>query len=131
MDVLAGGLLMDGELDLRATIHGSENLVTQIIKIMRYAMFKKNPVELLADKITNYFILVIILLAILTSFMLFLSGLSPDKSMLRGDECACDNMPMPPWNCHARGKSRGNCSGTFKGNNDSQSIRVRKDTRSG
>ena len=83
-DVLAGGMLTDGELEISASINGSENSVMQMVKIMQDAILKKNTVELIADRITGWFVPVIIFTAVLTSFILFLSGLPPDESLIRG-----------------------------------------------
>jgi heavy metal translocating P-type ATPase len=83
-NVLAGGLITDGEVMLVATMHGSENSVMQMAKIMQDAMLKKNSVELLADRITGWFVPAIILIAIMTSIILVLSGISHDEAMIRG-----------------------------------------------
>jgi heavy metal translocating P-type ATPase len=83
-EVLAGGMAMDGEIELVATKTATENSMMQIVKIMQEAMLKKNSVELLADRITNWFVPAIVLTALLTSFILLLTGISPDNAIIRG-----------------------------------------------
>ena len=81
--VMAGSLLLDGRLRLRALKVGTESSLNQMIALMQEALSKKNPVELLADRITRVFVPLVFLLAAATASRLLYGGYAVDEAMLR------------------------------------------------
>ena len=63
-------------LTIRATKVGSETLLAQIIKVVEEAMGTKAPIQLLADKISFYYVPAVIAIAILSLLVWFLFGQS-------------------------------------------------------
>jgi heavy metal translocating P-type ATPase len=83
-EVFSGSLVLDGQLQLRATRTGTESSVSQMVGLMQEALTRKNPVELLADRITRWFVPAIICLAAATAIHGALWGsFSMDESLLR------------------------------------------------
>jgi len=81
---LGGSLILDGRLLLRATRVAAESTVSQMLSMMRHALDHKNPVELLADRITRWLAPAILLLAAGTVVYLKFQGVSLDDALLRG-----------------------------------------------
>jgi Cu+-exporting ATPase len=54
-NVIGGTLNLDGALQLRVTKVGQDSFLNQIVSLMSRIAEKKPPVELLADKLMNYF----------------------------------------------------------------------------
>ncbi len=81
--VMGGALLLAGELKIETTRVGRESSLGQMITLMQEALAKKNPAELLADRITRWFVPVILALAGLTALYLWLSQFSVDEALLR------------------------------------------------
>jgi P-type Cu2+ transporter len=81
--VLAGSLLLDGRLKLRATAAGTESSLNQMIALMHEALARKNPVELLADRVTRRFVPFILLLAAATAVCLLYEGVAVNDALLR------------------------------------------------
>ncbi len=82
--VLGGSLVLDGRLLLRATRIAAESSVSQMLSMMHHALDHKNPVELLADRITRWLAPAILLLAAGTVVYLKFQGVSLDEALLRG-----------------------------------------------
>jgi heavy metal translocating P-type ATPase len=83
-EVMAGALLLKGDLLLKANSAGREGSIARMITIMQEALMKKNPVELLADRITRRFVPSVLFLAAVTVPALLLQGSSAHESILRG-----------------------------------------------
>lgn len=64
--VIAGTLNTNGSIDIRVEVLGSETLLSRIIEMVSAAQRTKAPMQKLADKIANYFVSVVILLAVAT-----------------------------------------------------------------
>jgi heavy metal translocating P-type ATPase len=82
-DVTGGTLLLEGELRLKATRLGRESSVGQMIELIHESFSKKNPFELLSDRIMRWFIPTIIGIAIGTAFYLWSHGVAIDTAILR------------------------------------------------
>jgi len=82
-EVMAGVLLLNGELRLKTTRVGKESSLGQMISLMQEALGKKNPAELLADRITHWFVPAILLIAAATAFYLWNHRYSADEALLR------------------------------------------------
>ena len=83
-EVLAGALLSLGELTVQTTRVGRESSLGQMISLMQTALAGKNPAELLADRITRWFVPGIMLMAGITSLALWLFHHSTGDILLRG-----------------------------------------------
>ncbi len=82
-DVMAGSLLKDGELVLTATRVGSESSLQQMASLVREALDKKVPVELLADRITAFFVPAVLFIAAIVALFLFVRNAPADEVLLR------------------------------------------------
>jgi heavy metal translocating P-type ATPase len=82
-DVLAGSLLKDGELVLTATRAGPESSLQQMVSLVREALDRKVPVELLADRITAFFVPAVLFIAAIAALFLFVRGVPADEVLLR------------------------------------------------
>ena len=83
-EVPGGALLVDGDLSLQTTRTGREGFLGQMIGLMQEALSRKNPAEVLADRITRWFVPAIFLIAFGAGFYLWLSGTPEEEALLRG-----------------------------------------------
>ena len=83
-EVLGGALLLDGTLTLKTTRQGEEGSLGQMIALMQEALLKKNPAEVLADRVTRWFVPAVFLVAIGTGFYLWMGQSPVSESLLRG-----------------------------------------------
>jgi heavy metal translocating P-type ATPase len=81
--VMAGAMLLEGRINLRASTAGSATSLSQMVALMQEALSGKNPVELLADRITRRFVPFVLLLAAATGSFLLYRGAGADESLLR------------------------------------------------
>ncbi len=72
--VIGGTILVNGYIRFRAEKTGKETVLYQIIKLLLEAQSKKPPIGRLADKITAYFVPVILIIAIIVFNIWFLFG---------------------------------------------------------
>ncbi|XP_030501095.2 probable copper-transporting ATPase HMA5 [Cannabis sativa] len=72
--VIGGTLNENGVLHIRATRIGSESALSQIVKLVESAQMAKAPVQKFADRISKYFVPLVIMLSFLTWFAWFLAG---------------------------------------------------------
>jgi heavy metal translocating P-type ATPase len=82
-EVRGGILLLDGKLTLRTTRVGEDSSLGQMITLMQETLSKKNPAELLADRITRWFVPLILILAAITAFYVWSVNFSIDEALLR------------------------------------------------
>lgn len=82
-EVFAGSLLLDQELTLRSTRPARENFIHQTIRLLEAALQGKNPVELLADRLTRIFVPAVTALALIAAAVLLLGGFSYEEAFLR------------------------------------------------
>lgn len=80
--VIAGSFNYDGFIQYRAEKIGKESTVSGIVRLVIEASNTKVPIAKLADKISGYFVPIVIVLAILT-FFAYLLGEFPVKDALR------------------------------------------------
>lgn len=74
-DVIIGATMnQSGMLKFRAAKVGKETMLAQIIKIVEEAQASKAPIQLLADKVSLYFVPAVFLIAILSFLFWFLTG---------------------------------------------------------
>ena len=75
-EVIGATINKTGVLKFKATRVGKDTMLAQIIKIVEEAMGSKAPIQLLADKVSFYFVPSVIIIAILSFFVWILAGQS-------------------------------------------------------
>ncbi|GFE66766.1 heavy metal translocating P-type ATPase [Litoreibacter roseus] len=80
--VVGGTINQTGSLVLRATAVGADTMLAQIIRMVEAAQGSKLPIQAMVDKVTMYFVPVVIALAVLTFIVWFAFG--PDPSLTFG-----------------------------------------------
>jgi len=73
-EVISATINKTGVLKFKATRVGKDTMLAQIIKIVEEAMGSKAPIQLLADKVSFYFVPAVIVLAVLSSAIWFMLG---------------------------------------------------------
>lgn len=81
--VKAGSSLLGGEMKVRTTRVGRESSLGQIIALMQTALDKKNPAELMADRITRWFVPAILAIAGATGLSLWFFSFPGEEVLLR------------------------------------------------
>ncbi|MEI9477555.1 MAG: cation-translocating P-type ATPase [Deltaproteobacteria bacterium] len=81
--VMGGARVMEGALILRAIHVARESSLGQMIRMMEETLSKKNPFEVLSDRLMRYLVPVIFVLAAGTAFYLCWTGVSFDVALLR------------------------------------------------
>ena len=71
-EVIGATINKTGVLKFKATKVGKDTMLAQIIKIVEEAMGSKAPIQLLADKVSFYFVPVVISIAIISGLIWFL-----------------------------------------------------------
>ena len=82
-EVMAGALLSDGELTVQTTRVGGESSLGQMISLMQAALAGKNPAELMADRISRWFVPGVLLIAGITCLVLWLFQYPAEEILLR------------------------------------------------
>ncbi|QQL45744.1 heavy metal translocating P-type ATPase [Sulfuriroseicoccus oceanibius] len=75
--VVGGTVNQTGALTLRATAVGGDTMLAQIIRMVEEAQGSKLPIQALVDKVTMYFVPVVMVLALLTFGLWFFLGPEP------------------------------------------------------
>jgi Cu+-exporting ATPase len=65
-DLIGGTILNEGNIQLRVTAAGSGTVLSQIINLVKEAQSQKPPIQRLADKISAYFVPIVLIIALLT-----------------------------------------------------------------
>lgn len=77
-DTVVGGTInQNGTLTLRATAIGESSVLAQIIRMVEQAQGAKLPIQALVDKVTMWFVPLVMLLALLTFLVWFMVGPEP------------------------------------------------------
>ena len=82
-EVAAGALVLDGDPRFRATRSGSRSSLNRMLCLVQEALSRKNPVELLADRITRRLVPAVLILAAGTAVFLIWRGTSADEALMR------------------------------------------------
>ncbi len=82
-EVMAGSRLNDGELLLTATRVGSDSSLQQMVSLVKEALDRKVPIELLADRITAFFVPAVLCIAVFSGFLLFMRSVPAHEVLLR------------------------------------------------
>ena len=72
--VIGGTINKHGSFRFRATKVGSETVLSQIVKLVEDAQGSKAPIQMLADKVSSYFVPAVVLIAVSSFFFWYLSG---------------------------------------------------------
>lgn len=75
-EIIGATINKTGILKFKATRVGKDTMLAQIIKIVEEAMGSKAPIQLLADKVSFYFVPIVIVIAIATFAIWMLAGQS-------------------------------------------------------
>jgi heavy metal translocating P-type ATPase len=82
-EIMGGTLVLQNELKVQATRTGRESSLGQMIELVQEALSKKNPFELLSDRIMRWFVPAVLALAAGTALFLRFRGASVDVALLR------------------------------------------------
>ncbi len=82
-EVRAGSLVLDHELEIRATRVGADSSTGRIIRMMQEGLSRKTSTELIADRLTRWIVPALLCLAGGTAWFLFLHGHPLQQSLLR------------------------------------------------
>ncbi len=80
--VIAGSISYDGYIEYQATKIGRESTISEIVKLVVEATNTKSKIQKLADRVSGYFVPIILVIAILTFVIQMFLGLSLEKSLM-------------------------------------------------
>ena len=80
--VIAGSLNYDGFIKYKAEKIGRESTVSEIVRLVMEASNTKAPIAKIADKISGYFVPIVIVIAIITLIVYLLLGLGVSSSVI-------------------------------------------------
>lgn len=83
-NVFTGTINQSGHLKCRATKVGEDTSLSQIIKMVTDASSSKAPISKAADRISGFFVPVVILIGVITSIIWLLTGATLGYSLSRG-----------------------------------------------
>lgn len=81
--VIAGSICYDGYIEYQAEKIGRDSTISEIVKMVVEATNTKSKIQKLADKISGYFVPIIVILAVFTLVINLLLGLSFEISFTR------------------------------------------------
>ena len=79
--VITGSINYDGYIEYKAEKFGKNSAISEIVKLVTEASSDKSKIETLADKISGYFVIIVIILATITFLLHFLTGNSFGASL--------------------------------------------------
>ncbi len=81
-NVIAGSISYDGYIEYQAKKIGKDSLISEIVKLVVEATNTKSKIQKLADKISGYFVPIILSIAILTFIIQLSLGSEVEKSLI-------------------------------------------------
>ncbi|MBP3919997.1 MAG: copper-translocating P-type ATPase [Bacilli bacterium] len=81
-NVIAGSISYDGYIEYRAKRIGKESTISEIVKLVVEATNTKSKIQKIADRISGYFVPIILIIAVLTFIVQMICGLSIEKSLI-------------------------------------------------
>ncbi|MBP8717833.1 MAG: copper-translocating P-type ATPase [Candidatus Atribacteria bacterium] len=84
--VIGGSINLSGPLTIQVTKVGEESFLSQMIQLIKEAQGTKVPIQALADKITNWFVPIIILLAIISALFWYFNLTDYQSFLLKAKE---------------------------------------------
>ena len=79
--VITGSIYYDGYIEYKAEKFGKNSAISEIVKLVTEASSDKSKIETLADKISGYFVIIVIILATITFLLHLLTGNSFGASL--------------------------------------------------
>lgn len=73
-EVIGATINKNGSLKIRATRVGKDTVLAQIVQLVQQAQASKAPIQKLADQVTQWFVPVVLLIALLTFILWFVLG---------------------------------------------------------
>jgi P-type Cu+ transporter len=83
-EIIGATINYTGSLNIQVTRVGNETFLAQIIELVARAQAEKAPIQRLADRVTGYFVPIVILIAIATSLLWWLSTKNLSLAMTTG-----------------------------------------------
>lgn len=80
--LIAGSISYDGYIEYKATKIGKESTISEIVKLVIEATNTKSKIQKLADRISGYFVPMILLVAILNFCIQMLCGMTIEKALV-------------------------------------------------
>ena len=80
--VIAGSISYDGYIEYKAKKIGKESTISEIVKLVVEATNTKSKIQKLADRISGYFVPIVIIISIFTFIIQLLMGLSIEDSLI-------------------------------------------------
>ena len=81
-NVIAGSISYDGYIEYRAKRIGKESTISEIVKLVVEATNTKIKIQKLADRISGYFVPIILIITVLTFIVQILCGVPIEKSLI-------------------------------------------------
>lgn len=81
-NVIAGSISYDGYIEYRAKRIGKESTISEIVKLVVEATNTKSKIQKLADRISGYFVPIILIIAVLTFIVHMICGLPIEKAVI-------------------------------------------------
>lgn len=72
-DVFGATININGAIEMKATKVGADTVLSQIVKLVSDAQTKKAPIQKLADKISGIFVPIVLVIAVVTAVIWYLS----------------------------------------------------------
>ncbi len=79
--VIAGSMNFDGYLEYKAEKIGKESTISQIVKLVLEATNTKAPIAKIADKVSGYFVPIVIIIAIITFIVYLILGFEVSEAI--------------------------------------------------
>ena len=76
-EVIGGTINQSGSINIRATSVGADSVIARIIQLVEDAQLTKLPVQAMVDRVTAWFVPIIIVIAIFTFFIWLIFGPTP------------------------------------------------------
>ena len=80
--VIAGSICYDGYIEYRAKKIGKESTISEIVKLVVEATNAKSKIQKIADRISGYFVPIILIIAVLTFIVQTLCGLAIEEALI-------------------------------------------------
>ncbi len=80
--VIAGSVSYDGYIEYRAKRIGKESTISEIVELVVEATSTKSKIQKLADRMSGYFVPIILIISVLTFIVQTICGLSIEESLI-------------------------------------------------
>ncbi len=81
--VVAGSIIYDGLVEYKARKIGPKSTISEMVHLVLEASNSKMPISRIADKVSSYFVPIILIIAMLTFIIHFIIGTSFNESLIR------------------------------------------------